>query len=177
MNTSNTQNNNLAHDTVVAVTNGARETLALGARIAETLQPGDCVALFGELAAGKTQLAKGIASGLGIDPDDVASPTFVLHACYQGTLTLHHVDAYRMKSPREMDDLALADFLDAGGVAVVEWADRVRDALPEKRIEVTLEHAGVDRRRITIRPVALPHLDPAALLLPSAGEEPGGDAL
>lgn len=126
-------------------------TRAVGARIGATLQPGDCVALFGELGAGKTQLVKGIAGELGIDPREVTSPTFVLHAVHQGRLALHHLDAYRMKAASELDDLALVDYLDAGGVAAIEWADRVRDALPENRLDVTLEHAGDDRRRITLR--------------------------
>ena len=139
-------------DAIVIETTGVDHTRAIGARLAAGLQPGDCVALIGELGSGKTQLAKGIAQGLGIDPDEVASPTFVLHAVYEGRLTLHHVDAYRMKRARELDDLALADYLDAGGVAAIEWADRVREALPENRLDVTLEHAGDDRRRITFRP-------------------------
>ena len=146
MNTSREQRNSFTIET-----SSPDQTRALGARLAKTLAPGDCVALIGELATGKTQLAKGIAQGLGIDPRLVTSPTFVLHAVYQGRLTLHHLDAYRMKSAAELDDLALTDFLDAGGVAIIEWADRVPAALPARRIEITLEHAGPNRRRITIR--------------------------
>lgn len=142
------------HDSgaIVIETASVEETRAIGARLAGRLEAGDCVALSGELGTGKTQLTKGIAQGLGIAPDEVASPTFVLHAMYEGRLTLHHLDAYRMKSAFEMNDLGLADYLDAGGVAVIEWADRVSEALPENRVDVTLEHAGDDRRRITIRP-------------------------
>jgi len=153
MSTSNRHIQDATSDALVIETTGPDETIALGARLAARLEPGDCLALVGELGAGKTQLAKGVAQGLGIDPHEVTSPTFVLHSAHHGRLTLHHVDAYRMKSAAELDDLALVDFLDAGGVAVVEWADRVRDALPARRLEITMEHAGHDRRRLSLRAV------------------------
>ena len=132
-------------------TTSADATRAVGARLGLLLGAGDCVALFGELASGKTVLTKGIAEALGVDPREVASPTYVLHAAYEGRLTLHHVDAYRMKSAAEFDDLGIADYLEAGGVAVIEWADRVVEAVPARRLEVTMEHAGEDRRRMTFR--------------------------
>ena len=169
MSTSDAHDRVVAGETLALETKGAEETQMLGARLARLLGPGDCVALFGELATGKTQLVKGIACGLGIDPREVTSPTFVLHATYQGRLTLHHVDAYRMKSAREMEDLALAEYLDAGGLAVIEWADRVPAALPAKRIEVTLEHAGPNRRRIAIRCVGIHSLDLSVLRVSSDG--------
>ena len=156
MSTSDKHTDEQAAHALVIETTGPDETIALGARLAARLGPGDCVALIGELGAGKTQLAKGIAQGLDIDPREVTSPTFVLHSAHQGRLTLHHVDAYRMKSAAELDDLALTDFLDAGGVAVIEWADRVRDALPARRLEITMEHAGHDRRRLSFRAIGTP---------------------
>ena len=146
-------------DVVMLETLSAEATRALGRTLARALRPGDCLALTGELGTGKTQLVKGIAEGLGIDPRDVASPTFVLHAVYEGALTLHHLDAYRLRSAREFEDLAVEEYLDAGGVAVIEWADRVRDALPPARLEIALEHAGDDRRRVTLRAIGIDHLD------------------
>ncbi|MFH0963560.1 MAG: tRNA (adenosine(37)-N6)-threonylcarbamoyltransferase complex ATPase subunit type 1 TsaE [Planctomycetota bacterium] len=144
-------------------TGSAEETRAIGRALGRRLRPGDCVALTGELGTGKTQLVKGIAEGLGIDPRDVASPTFVLHAVYEGRLTLHHLDAYRLRGAREFEDLAVEENLVSGGVAVIEWADRVREALPDARVEIVLEHAGGDRRRVTMRTVGLDHLDLSAV--------------
>jgi tRNA threonylcarbamoyladenosine biosynthesis protein TsaE len=124
------------------------ETEALGAQLAARLGPGARVLLHGELGAGKTAFVRGLASGLGLDPDEVSSPTFTLVQEYRGgRLPLFHVDLYRLASG-EVDDLGL-DALAADGVLAIEWAERMPRADPGA-IEVRLEHAGDDQRRIAI---------------------------
>jgi tRNA threonylcarbamoyladenosine biosynthesis protein TsaE len=138
---------------MTSVTDGAllsrsdTETEAIGADLATRLGPGSRVLLYGELGAGKTAFVRGLAAGLGVDPDDVSSPTFTLVQEYRGRLPLYHVDLYRL-APGEVDDLGL-DALAADGVLAIEWAERMpRD--DAGAIEVRLEHAGEDERRITV---------------------------
>jgi tRNA threonylcarbamoyladenosine biosynthesis protein TsaE len=123
------------------------ETEAIGAELATRLVAGSRVLLYGELGAGKTAFVRGLAAGLGIDPDDVSSPTFTLVQEYRGRLPLFHVDLYRL-APGEVDDLGL-DALAAAGVLAIEWAERMPRADPGA-IEVRLDHAGEDQRRITV---------------------------
>lgn len=123
------------------------ETEAIGAALAARLGPGARVLLYGELGAGKTAFVRGLAAGLGVDPDEVSSPTFTLVQEYRGRLPLYHVDLYRL-APGEVDDLGL-DALAADGVLAIEWAERMpRD--DAGAIEVRLEHAGEEARRIRI---------------------------
>jgi tRNA threonylcarbamoyladenosine biosynthesis protein TsaE len=119
---------------------------ALGAEIA----PGTIVLLYGDLGAGKTVFVKGLAEGLGLDPDAVSSPTFTLVQEYRGpAVTLQHVDLYRL-SPREVEDLALEDLLSPSTVMAIEWAERL-PVLPRGAVvDVRLEHDG-EGRRLTIR--------------------------
>ena len=123
------------------------ETETIGADLATRLVAGSRVLLYGELGAGKTAFVRGLAAGLGVDPDEVSSPTFTLVQEYRGRLPLYHVDLYRL-APGEVDDLGL-DALAADGVLAIEWAERMpRD--DAAAIEVRLEHAGEDHRRITV---------------------------
>jgi tRNA threonylcarbamoyladenosine biosynthesis protein TsaE len=139
---------------MTSVTDGAilsradAETEAIGADLAARLVAGSRVLLYGELGAGKTAFVRGLAAGLGIDPDEVSSPTFTLVQEYRGgRLPLVHVDLYRLAAG-EVDDLGL-DALAADGVLAIEWAERMpRD--DAGAIEVRLEHAGEDQRRITV---------------------------
>ena len=119
---------------------------------------GSLVALIGPLGAGKTELAKGVAEGLGVT-SVVNSPTFVLMNEHVGRLRLFHIDAYRLEDPDEALAAGLFDDRQAAGVAVVEWADRLGDRLPAERLELTLlpEADGSDRRQITWRAVGSAH--------------------
>ena len=122
-------------------------TRALGRRLGVALEPGDAVALIGDLGAGKTALAKGAIAALGeVDEDDVVSPTFVVAIEYPGRVAALHIDAYRLTTGRDLD--AIGYDLDRPGAfaVLVEWADRVEDALPHDRLVVTLEHAPGGRR-------------------------------
>jgi tRNA threonylcarbamoyladenosine biosynthesis protein TsaE len=134
-------------DAAPIVTRSDAETEALGAALAARLGAGARVLLYGELGAGKTAVVRGLAAGLGIDPDEVSSPTFTLVQEYRGRLPLFHVDLYRV-APAEVDDLGL-DALAAEGVLAIEWAERL--PRPDAgAIRVQLEHAGEDARRVTV---------------------------
>jgi tRNA threonylcarbamoyladenosine biosynthesis protein TsaE len=140
------------------VTNSEGETAALGRHLGRHLGAGRAVLLEGPLGAGKTAFARGLAEGLGCDPEDVSSPTFTIVQEYRGRTSLQHVDLYRL-TPAEVDDLGLDEMLDASVVAV-EWADRWRDA-PAGAVRVTIAIESASRRRITIDgPVADPPADP-----------------
>ena len=134
---------------LVIVTADAAATRALGGRLATRAQAGDLVCLLGELGAGKTQLAKGFAAGLGV-PDVVASPTFVLMAEYEGRLPLFHLDLYRLDDAADALSGGLLDDRQAAGVVLVEWAERLGSALAAARLDVRLEGAGDEPRRITL---------------------------
>ena len=114
------------------------ETRAIGRRIGTQAGPGTVLALIGELGAGKTQLAKGVAEGLGVT-SVVNSPTFVLMNEHVGRLRLYHIDAYRLGDPEEAAAAGLLDERHADGVTVVEWADRLAGWLPADRLEIQLE--------------------------------------
>lgn len=126
-------------------------TERVGRALALELQPGDCVALGGDLGAGKTCLVRGLAQGLGCDPNQVHSPTFTVMHRYPGSLCdLVHVDAYRAGSPEELRDAGFdaAELRDA--VTAVEWPARVSGALPLRCIEVQLEVVGERERLVRV---------------------------
>jgi tRNA threonylcarbamoyladenosine biosynthesis protein TsaE len=128
----------------------AAATRALAARLAVVARAGDLLCLVGDLGAGKTQFAKGFAVGLGIT-DIVSSPTFVLMAEYAGRLPLFHVDLYRLDDAADALAGGLIDERQLEGVALVEWAERLGSALPVARLDVVIDGAGDDPRRITLR--------------------------
>lgn len=130
------------------VTTSEQETSAVAEKLARTLRPGTFVLLHGNLGAGKTAFVRGLASGLGIDPDEVSSPTFVLVQQYRGPMPLTHVDLYRLDSAAAVDDLGLEE-LAAGGVLAVEWADRLPHPL-DGSVSVTIKDMGGDTRRLEI---------------------------
>lgn len=131
----------------VHYTHSEGETAAVGRALARKLAAGTAVLLEGPLGAGKTAFARGLAEGLGCDPEDVSSPTFTIVQEYRGRLTVQHVDLYRL-TPAEVDDLALDDLLE-GSVMAVEWPDRWR-AAPADAVRVTIEPMERTRRKITI---------------------------
>jgi len=132
----------------ISITKSEHETFARGERLARTLRPGTFVLLHGDLGAGKTAFVRGLASGLGIDPDEVSSPTFVLVQHYHGPMPLTHVDLYRLESADAVDDLGLEE-LAIGGVLAIEWAERLPRAI-DGSVSVTIEDLGADVRRITV---------------------------
>lgn len=134
------------------------ETRAIGRAIGRDAAPGTLLALIGPLGAGKTQLAKGIAEGLGIR-SVVNSPTFVLMNEHVGRLRLFHVDAYRLDDPEDAFAAGMLDDRAADGITVVEWADRLAGWLPDERLELMLhsEPAGADERVIHWRATGAEH--------------------
>jgi tRNA threonylcarbamoyladenosine biosynthesis protein TsaE len=125
------------------------DTRDRAARLAAALAPGAVVLLSGDLGAGKTAFVRGLAAGLGIDPDDVTSPTFTLvHEYRGGRVPLVHVDLYRLERA-DLDEIGLDQDLANRGVVAVEWAERLSRATPGA-IHVRIEDAGDDRRRIRL---------------------------
>jgi tRNA threonylcarbamoyladenosine biosynthesis protein TsaE len=135
----------------VVIAQNEQDTERLGAALAEALTPGSTVALVGTLGAGKTRLVQSVAGALGVAPDSVTSPTFVLVNEYVGRrLKIFHFDTYRLKDEDEFLELGPEEYFDSDGLVFVEWADRVAHLLPEDRLEISLEVVGEDARRITI---------------------------
>jgi tRNA threonylcarbamoyladenosine biosynthesis protein TsaE len=132
------------------LTHNAKETRAFAARLATQVQRGDLLLLHGDLGAGKTTFAQGLAEGLGIAAG-VTSPTFTLVQEYRGgRLPLYHFDLYRLGGPDEVFDLGFFDYLEQGGVVVVEWPERLGESLPDERLDITLSAAGEAERTITL---------------------------
>lgn len=115
------------------------DTLALGERIGARVEPGDLILLIGELGAGKTVLVRGIATGMGIDPALVRSPTFVLHHVYRaGAKVLHHIDLYRLGPNADIRLLDVDEMLESGGVVVVEWGEHA-DLLGRAQVSISVD--------------------------------------
>ena len=146
-------------------TRSAAETREVGRRLGASAFPGTLLALHGALGAGKTELAKGVAEGLGVR-SVVNSPTFILMNEHVGRLRLFHVDAYRLTDPDEALAAGLLDERQAGGVTVIEWAERLDGRLPGDRLDLTLEapHPGSDERVLRWRVRGARHARLAAAL-------------
>jgi tRNA threonylcarbamoyladenosine biosynthesis protein TsaE len=129
------------------------QTRRIGAGLAEICRAGDLLVLSGDLGAGKTVFAQGVARGLGV-PDQVTSPTFALVQTYDGRLLLHHLDVYRLEHVNEALDLGLAEMLDDDAVVLIEWGETIAPVLPHQYLEVHLSHGtSNDRRLVDLRPV------------------------
>jgi tRNA threonylcarbamoyladenosine biosynthesis protein TsaE len=127
------------------------DTEALGRRLGKHLFAGAVVALIGPLGAGKTTLVRAIAEGLDIaDPRVVSSPTFVLIQEYDARLPIYHFDAYRLAGVGEFADLGAHEYLEGDGVCLIEWADRVPQAMPPERLEARLIIVGDSARRLEL---------------------------
>ncbi|HEY6908368.1 MAG TPA: tRNA (adenosine(37)-N6)-threonylcarbamoyltransferase complex ATPase subunit type 1 TsaE [Myxococcales bacterium] len=124
-------------------------TRALGRKLGAALQPGDFVALIGDLGAGKTLLVKAAAEGACAEP--ASSPSFALVNLYRGPVPLQHVDLYRLSGPAELFALGFDDLLAEPAATLCEWADRAGAALPPDRLEVALDHAGPTARMVRLR--------------------------
>jgi tRNA threonylcarbamoyladenosine biosynthesis protein TsaE len=126
------------------------ETQRLGEELGRTLEGGTYVLLYGDLGAGKTAFVRGLAKGLGIDPDEVSSPTFTLVQEYRAAVPLHHADLYRVTTRLDVEELGLDEAAAAGAVVAVEWADRRAGDVPAGAVLVTIADEGGDRRRIVV---------------------------
>ena len=131
-------------------TRSADQTFELGRRVGEQLNDRAVILLKGDLGAGKTVFAKGVAAGLGIDAADVTSPSFTLINVHEGRLRLYHIDLYRLESSSRID-LGIEEILeDERGVVMIEWAERLKFA-PESSVEVEISYLSDSERVIVIR--------------------------
>lgn len=136
-----------------AVTHSAAETQRLGERLAGLLQPGDVLLLRGDMGAGKSELTRGVARGLGVK-GHVTSPTFTILQVYEdGRMPLYHFDWYRLGSADELYELSMDEYLYGSGVSVVEWPDRAAEVIPPTHLEITLSPMTDDERRIDFCPM------------------------
>ena len=132
------------------MTYSAAETRALGEELSASLKPGDVVVLRGELGAGKSELTRGIAKGLGVT-ENVTSPSFTILNVYEsGRCPLYHFDWYRLESEDELYELGMDEYLGGDGIAVVEWAERCPDAVPDGATEIRIEVEGDEKRAISV---------------------------
>ncbi len=130
-------------------TTSSEETTQFAIRLASFLQPGDVIALEGDLGAGKTTFTKGLAKGLDITRT-VNSPTFTIIKEYKGKLPLYHMDVYRVSDACE--DLGFHEYFEGDGVTVVEWAHLIDEQLPTELLTIHLYHEGPDQRKIVVVP-------------------------
>lgn len=129
------------------ITYSEEETIHEGEKLGRKLRRGAVVALYGDLGAGKTAFTRGLAAGLGIGMN-VSSPTFTIVNEYPGDIPLFHFDMYRLESERELFDIGWDDYLDRGGVCVVEWSEKVPGIITADTITVKLEYLGENSRSI-----------------------------
>jgi tRNA threonylcarbamoyladenosine biosynthesis protein TsaE len=133
------------------ITYSAKETMLVGEKLAKKLKPGDIIALSGNLGSGKTTFTKGIGKGLGVnDSKRINSPTFVLIKEYHGRVPLYHLDLYRLDDLKEIENLAIEEYIYGRGIAVIEWAEKIRCLLPERHISVRFKLKGDNKREIII---------------------------
>ena len=129
------------------------DTYTIGKTLAEQAEPGSVYCLNGDLGTGKTVFTQGFAAGLGI-AGPVNSPTFTILQVYEdGRLPLYHFDVYRIEDPEEMYEVGCEEYFTAGGVCLVEWAELIREMIPEEAVQITIEKdltKGFDYRRITV---------------------------
>jgi tRNA threonylcarbamoyladenosine biosynthesis protein TsaE len=137
---------------VVLISKSPAETFRIGRILGEGLKAGDVVALTGELGSGKTCLTQGIACGLGV-PENyaVTSPTFTLINEYPGReAALFHVDLYRLQGAADLADTGYEEYLSGGGVMVIEWADKIRETVPDEAVCVALTYMEEDVRKMEL---------------------------
>lgn len=138
-------------DVLPSTTYSPEQTREVGRRLAHVLSGESVIALRGPLGAGKTELVKGLADGIGVDGDAVSSPTFtVIHEYRRDGTVLYHVDAYRVESAAEFSELGIEDVLYGDGWCVVEWSERLGALLPPDAIRIRLEHRGSGIRHISL---------------------------
>ncbi|MBU1006911.1 MAG: tRNA (adenosine(37)-N6)-threonylcarbamoyltransferase complex ATPase subunit type 1 TsaE [Candidatus Omnitrophica bacterium] len=133
------------------ITRDREETISAAERLAKGLKKGDVVLLYGDLGSGKTTFTKGIGKGLGVkDALHINSPTFVLIKEYEADIPLYHLDLYRLDGLRDIEDIAIEEYIYGNGVTVIEWAEKIKDILPEKHIAVRFTIRGEQEREIRI---------------------------
>jgi tRNA threonylcarbamoyladenosine biosynthesis protein TsaE len=133
------------------ITSSPEQTWEIGRLLGILLEAGDTVCLYGDLGAGKTNFAYGIARGLDVQEQYITSPTFTFVNEYQGRVPLYHLDLYRLKGPDELEGIGFDEYLESDGVTVIEWAERAEDELPEESLSVYFSFVGETSREIGFR--------------------------
>ncbi len=134
-------------------THSSEETEAAGARFAASLRGNETIAFFGDLGTGKTTFLKGMISALtGCSAAEITSPTFNYLHIYEGKIPVYHFDLYRLTAAEQFEGAGFSEYLNAGGVCCLEWAEKIESKLPPGTIRITLEHQGLDNRLIKIEP-------------------------
>lgn len=133
------------------ISNSTEETIELGRKFSRELKTNDCVILEGELGSGKTHFIKGICKGFNINTD-VISPTFSIINVYKGDQNIFHFDFYRIKNIDELYEIGFYEYLDSGGIVLIEWGYLFKEILPNEHILVQLSYISETKRRITIKP-------------------------
>ncbi len=132
-------------------TNNPEETKCLGKKIGKLLKAGNVVALIGNLGAGKTVIANGLCSGLGVEESYITSPTYTIINQYDGRIPVYHIDLYRLKDSSELYNLGWDEYIYGYGACVIEWADRAAEMLSEEYLMVNIEITGKDKRKIILQ--------------------------
>ena len=136
---------------MIRLSNSVADTESIAAELARSLAGGECIALYGDLGAGKTQFVRGLVRGLSGEAQAVSSPTFVLLSIYgTGRLRVFHLDAYRASGAEDFEAIGFNELLEQGGVVVVEWAQRIKPLLPPSHISVQIKPTGQTSRQIEI---------------------------
>jgi tRNA threonylcarbamoyladenosine biosynthesis protein TsaE len=133
------------------VTSSPEQTWEIGRLLGILLEAGDTVCLYGDLGAGKTNFAYGIARGLDVQEQYITSPTFTFVNEYQGRVPLYHLDLYRLKGPDELESIGFDEYIESDGVTVIEWAERAADELPVENLSVYFSYVGETSREIGFR--------------------------
>lgn len=129
-------------------THSDNETIAIAQNIESEKFPNMVICLNGDLGSGKTVFTKGFAQALGID--EITSPTFTIIKEYDGELPLYHMDVYRLEDTNE--ELGIEEYFDRGGVTIIEWANMIKDILPEERLDIKIKISGENTRTIILTP-------------------------
>jgi tRNA threonylcarbamoyladenosine biosynthesis protein TsaE len=138
---------------MVFQTGNTSETIRMGKRLGRLLQPGDVVALVGDLGTGKTQFIKGLAEGVGVGKATyVSSPSFTLIHEYPGRIPFYHIDLFRLVSENEAEGLGLEEYVHGNGITAIEWADKIPSLLPDELLWVKIIYTGKSTRSIEIIP-------------------------
>jgi len=137
------------------VSNSPQDTFAAGRKIAGFLSAGSVVALNGTLGSGKTLLASGIASGLGVS-ENITSPTYTIINEYPSSPVLYHIDVYRLNGDRDFQEIGGDEIINSNGICVIEWSERISKSLPDNALTITLEITGPSSRSIKINKAEKP---------------------
>lgn len=134
------------------ISRSADETFAIGRQIGESLSVPCVIAFFGDLAAGKTTLIKGLALGAAhIDPACIQSPTFTYLNIYEGKTIVYHFDLYRLRNEEDFLSMGFDEYFETDGICCIEWSERIRSYLPSHSLQISLTHTQEDERLITVQ--------------------------